>query len=63
MEKIHIMDTATQHIAFLCGKTMVKSWCDKDELFEWDKETSEEPGCDIIVWSANKKELKVTYWK
>ena len=57
------MDTATQHIAFLCGKTMVKSWCDKDELFEWDKETSEEPGCDIIVWSADKKGLKVTYWK
>lgn len=44
--------------------THFKSWCEKDELYEWDHDTSEELGSDLIVWSPDEnKKRKITYWK
>lgn len=40
-----------------------QSWCDKEPLFEWDINTTETPGCDLIVWEPDDKSRKITYWK
>ena len=40
-----------------------RSWCEKETLYEWDIETGEVPGSDLIVWETKDMESKISYWK
>ena len=41
-----------------------QSWCEKEALFDWSPDTSEEPGSDLITWEPdNNNQRKITYWK
>lgn len=44
--------------------TRFRSWCDKEQLYEWDINIDETPGSDHIVWEPEHiKSRKIKYWK
>ena len=41
-----------------------QSWVDKEPLFDWDIQTADQPGSNLIVQdSDNTNHRKITYWK
>ena len=41
-----------------------QSWCDKEAQFEWNRETADSPGYELIVWEPKgDKSRKIIYWK